>query len=186
MCSYSGSVATMDLKIQAVQKAQGTEAPQTAKAKAKTASEIRQCGKNQVHSMAIIYSQGWRLQRPIRLIQETTRAVDEYYNYMHKACRGETKTLEHYQKLSGLRPPNLESQSLSNTRDRPLLPFLQAHPPPHPPAKPETRPPTPKAKYEHKRHRTTKTNKIQLPGKIQSILHTLIICIAQHVSLDPY
>jgi len=65
-----GTVAAMNLKVQALQKITLSDAPNTKKAKEKANSDIRTCGKNAVHSMCIIQAQGWRLQSSIRLIQE--------------------------------------------------------------------------------------------------------------------
>ena len=100
----TGTVGAMNLKIDAVKKMQGSEAPQTKAAKEKTSAELKSIGKNQVHTMAVIHGQGWRLQRSIRLIQEGTRCTERHYNYMHKQCRNEVKTLAFNEKMSGLLP----------------------------------------------------------------------------------
>jgi hypothetical protein len=104
----TGTVAALNLKVAKVTKVSTTEGPNTKKGKEATMASLKGIGRNQVHSVCIIYCQGWRLQRDIRLVEETTEMTDQFYNKVHHACRSETKTLEHYLYMSG-QPPLFQS-----------------------------------------------------------------------------
>lgn len=73
----------------------------------KTARDLQKVGANTMHSVTLIYMEGWPLQRRVRLLMVVCTPLEEWYHKQHLANRDEHRRLAFYEEnagLGGLRP----------------------------------------------------------------------------------
>lgn len=73
----------------------------------KTARDVQKVGISTMHSVTLIYMEGWLLQRRVRLLMVVCCPLEEWHHKQHLANRGEHRCLAFYEEnvgLGGLRP----------------------------------------------------------------------------------
>jgi hypothetical protein len=91
-----GSISTGSLKIEGLTKPMETHGVSSKKAKEKCAQQLRTSGKNQLHSVLILYQLGWILQRQIRKLMISTKPLQAFFRDQHKRQRSPADSLKFY------------------------------------------------------------------------------------------
>ena len=122
-----GDLSGTSVRCNKVKAALNTHGNSTLKVQEKASKELVVVGKNTMHSVTLIYLQGWALQRRVRALMVVGRPLERWYHEQHLQNRSDKATFAFYLKNAGskaLQPLVETFQSMSCEHNLRFLGFI--------------------------------------------------------------